>query len=89
MARIVLGEGTTVVRPEPFDGADVTLTAPEGWDESKHGRCLGLPVMRRDGLCISRWSLNWRERFAVLFGRRVRVDVASAPTQPPIRLTVE
>ncbi len=75
--------------PTTFQGVDVVLGAPTNWDSETHGPCDGLPIMRRDGVCISRWSLSWRERFAVLFRGVVWCHVASGDTQPPISLTVE
>ena len=77
------------MKPETFPGVDVVLGAPENWDESKHGECEGLPIMKRDGICISCWSMTWRERFSILFGQRIMVHVASGETQPPIALLVE
>ncbi len=77
------------MKPETFEGVDLVLGAPRNWDAAEHGPCDGLPVMRREGVCTSRWALTWRERFAVLFGRRVYAHVASGQTQPPISLTVD
>lgn len=75
--------------PTKFDGMDGVLGAPDGWDGDMHGPCAGLPVMRRDGICISRWRLTWRERLGILFGRAVYCHVASGETQPPVALNVE
>jgi hypothetical protein len=72
-----------------FEGVDVVLGAPKDWDATKHGPCVGLPIMRRDGVCISRWVPTWRERLRILFGRAIYAHVASGMTQPPIALTVD
>lgn len=72
-----------------FEGVDLVLGAPPNWNEAEHGPCSGLPVMRREGICISRWQPTLRERIALLFGRGVYVHVASGMTQPPISLTVD
>ena len=66
------------------------LGAPEGWDETKHGPCVGLPICAADGnYNYSYWSLSWRERLAILFGRPVRLCVLGWP-HPPVALdTVE
>lgn len=72
-----------------FDGVNLVLGAPPGWDKEFYGPCDGLPVMRRDGICISRWTLTWRERLAILFGRAIFLHVASGATQPPVMLTID
>lgn len=73
--------------PIHTDKTTNVLGAPQGWDASAHGKCEGLPVhMAADGPYIySWWSLTWRERMAVLFGKPVRVCIVST-AQPPISL---
>lgn len=75
--------------PTRFNGVDTVLGAPPDWNEADHGPCEGLPIMRRDGVCISRWSLTWKERFQVLFGKAVYCHVASGQTQPPVALILD
>ena len=77
------------MKPISFHGVNVILNAPENWDEEEHGECKVLPVMRTDGMCISKWSLSWRERLDILFGKSIFVYIASGETQPPISLKVE
>ena len=77
------------MKPLDFEGADTILGAPPGWDKEKHGPCEGLPIMRRDGVCISCWKLTWREKLKVIFGGYVFCHVASGETQPPIALVAE
>lgn len=75
--------------PIKFKGFEKILGAPADWDEKKHrGPCLGLPVLVHDGSVISVWKLTWRERLAILFGRKLVVHVVSGRTQPPIGFTV-
>lgn len=62
------------------------LGAPVNWDEAKYGPCVGLPICAADdNYNYSYWSLSWRERLQVLFGRPVRLCVLSAG-HPPVML---
>ena len=62
------------------------LGAPPNWDESKMGPCKGLPVHVTDEPSFySYWQTTWGERLAILFGRPVRLCVASAG-HPPVHL---
>ena len=54
------------------------LFAPEGWDSRTYGACESLPITRSGGVLYSYWRPTWRERLHVLFGRPVRLCVASA-----------
>ena len=77
------------MKPKHFPGVDVVLGSPDNWDEEKHGPCSGLPVMRRDGICISCWSMTWRERLTALLTGSIYVHVAmGGRTQPPIILSI-
>ena len=63
------------------------LGAPVNWDAEKHGPCIGLPICAADeGYNYSYWSLSWRERLQVLFGRPVRLCVLSTTGHPPVML---
>lgn len=65
-----------------------TLGAPQGWNAAVFGECKGLPVcMTEDPYIYSWWKPSWRERFATLFGKPVRVCIVSR-AQPPISLEV-
>lgn len=76
------------MKPIKFYGYDGVLGAPESWDEDAHRPCIGLPVKRQDGKCISCWKPTWRERIAMLFGRPIWLHVASGQTQPPVAVEV-
>ena len=76
------------MKPENFHGVNGVLHSPENWNVDRNGPCEELPIMRRDGICISCWALNWKERLAILFGQHIYAHVASGKTQPPISLTV-
>ncbi len=47
--------------------------------------CEDLPVAEGDGIMASYWRTTWRERFAILFGRPVRL-VLNADRHPPVYL---
>lgn len=66
----------------------ITLGAPKNWDADARGPCSGLPVCFQDGEFYSYWKTTWRERLAILFGRPVRLCVASA-AHPPVHLDTE
>lgn len=63
------------------------LGAPSNWNPEIHGVCHGLPVCMTDSYIYSWWSLTWRERFAVLIGKPLRLCVASA-SHPPVSLKI-
>lgn len=66
----------------------VVLGAPADWREDVNGPCIGLPVIRDYGLQYSYWSLTWKERISVLFGRPIRLCVRST-SHPPVWLEVK
>ncbi len=72
-----------------FIGMTKTLGAPPDWDEKTHGPCVGLPVMISDGVCISCWSVSWKERLWILFGKKVFLHVVSGNSQPAVALELE
>lgn len=78
------------MKPVLFEGHDVVLGAPQGWDAAKDGECAGLPVMREGGACISCWELTDEERKAIANGAHVYLSVffAGGETQPPVMLAV-
>lgn len=67
-----------------------TLGAPQGWNVNARGPCIGLPVAfdPDDQAFYSYWTATWRERLAILFGRPVRLCVASM-AHPPVHLDTE
>lgn len=74
--------------PMRFDGFTKILGAPTQWNEDKYGPCDGLPVACNDSLCVSVWKLTWGERFRILFGENIQLQVCSGQTQPPVALHV-
>lgn len=74
------------MKPLLFEGHDIVLGAPDGWDASKHGECSGLPIMRDQGACISMWELTVEERAAIAAGANVILSVYSGNTQPAVWL---
>jgi hypothetical protein len=67
-----------------------TLGAPPDWNEEARGPCIGLPVAfdSNDPAFYSYWKATWRERLAILFGRPVRLCVASR-SHPPVHIDTE
>lgn len=76
------------MKPVLFPGHDVVLGAPQGWDAARDGECVGLPIMRENGACISCWELTDEERAAIVGGAHVYLTVLSGNTQPPVILSV-
>jgi hypothetical protein len=76
------------MKPIKTKNTNMILNKPKNWNEAEHGECVGLPVVAFDGVFISYWSLSWRERFAVLFGKPIRLAVI-ANGHPPVALGVE
>jgi hypothetical protein len=78
------------VRPFRHPRATVNLTKPVDWNEAERGTCGSLPA-RYDAIdenFYSYWLTSWRERLAILFGRPIRLVVASA-AHPPVCLDTE
>jgi len=75
------------MKPFKHPLATFTLRAPKDWNEVKRGPCYGLPVYfdASDPSFYSYWVATWRERLAILFGRPVRLCVASN-VHPPVHL---
>ena len=76
------------MKPIKFSGMNRILTLPPGWNELKRGCCDDLPVMVKDGSCVSCWELTEKERKAVMEGKNILGHIVGG-TQPPIKLTVE
>lgn len=76
------------MKPALFEGHDLVLGAPAGWDAEKHGPCEGLPIMREKGICTSLWEPNAWERGAIACGANIWLHVVSGMTQPPVSLSV-
>lgn len=79
--------GMENMNPIKFKGYEKLLRAPRGWDVTKRGPCVDLPVLVQDDVCISFWKPTWRERLSLLLGKSVILYVASGQTQPPVALT--
>lgn len=77
------------LKPQSMPGARHYLSAPPDWDAGRHGPCHGLSVLMRDGVGISKWGLNWRQRLRLLFGGAIYLHVMSEDTHPPVALIVE
>lgn len=73
------------MRPRLFTGFQRILGAPANWDAERFGSCEGLPVVRDDDAWISVWQPSWRERWAILTGADVMLEVVSAG-HPPVAI---
>lgn len=62
-----------------------TLGAPQGWNTDALGECGSLPVHMDPPYFYSWWHVTWRERLAILFGRKVRLCIVSG-AHPPVSL---
>jgi hypothetical protein len=74
----------------PVQKANTTrvLGAPIGWDEQRHGKCEGLPIVDSDGVMYSYWRLSWMDRFRIMFGRNIRLAVVGS-SHPPVAIDTE
>jgi hypothetical protein len=72
------------MKPCKFPEANIELQAPTGMDN-----CDPMWVHRDGTHCISKWTLNWKERLRVLFTGHVWLWVVSGWTQPPVAVSVE
>lgn len=63
------------------------LGKPANWDEAR-GPCVGLPVYLSDNCFFSWWKPRWIDRFRILFGRPIRLSVASS-SHPPVMLDTD
>lgn len=76
------------MKPALFEGHDIVLGAPAGWDAEKNGGCQGLPIMRDRGACVSLWEASPEERISIAGGANIWLTVVSGQTQPPVSLRV-
>ncbi len=74
------------MQPVRHKNTNAILGSPPGWNETRHGPCIGLPVIQtEDPYYYSFWKTTWRERLAILFGRPVRLCVVGE-AHPPVAL---
>lgn len=77
------------MKPIKTPRTNMVLGAPKEWNELRHGPCIGLPVIAtEDPYFYSYWSVTWRERLAVLFGRPIRLCVVGA-SHPPVSIDTD
>jgi|GEM_PF-2778285 len=67
--------------PIKFPEANAVLEKPANMTEEE---CHSLPILRKDGQCISMWKLSPEELVSVNITHCVCVGVLSGHTQPPI-----
>lgn len=61
------------------------LGAPPDWNEKVGGPCVGLPVMQDQYGFWSFWQPTFRERLALIFGRKIALYIFGH-AHPPIKL---
>lgn len=68
------------------------IGTPQDWDKAAYGECIVLPVAKTEDkfttIWYSYWTLSWKERIRVLFGRPVRL-VVMASYHPPVALDLD
>lgn len=69
--------------PVEFPEQNAVLRKPENMTEEE---CRSLPILRKDGQCISVWKLTPEELVSINLTHSVIVGVFSGHTQPPIRV---
>lgn len=74
--------------PIDFAGANRTYKSPPDWDEGAYGVCADLRVQHEAPLFTCIYKFSWRDRLAVLFGRKLKVEIASGRTLAPLRVTI-
>ncbi|QNH60741.1 hypothetical protein [Hymenobacter sediminicola] len=67
--------------PVEFPEQNAVLQKPANMTEEE---CRSLPILRKDGQCISVWKLTPEEMVSVNLTQSVVVGVLSGHTQPPI-----
>jgi hypothetical protein len=72
------------MKPIKNSNTKITLNTPEGYDETKNGPCVGLPVEQVDNVLISYWRASWKERLHVAIGRPIRLCCVGG--QPPVAI---
>jgi hypothetical protein len=74
------------VKAHSTSSTTAILGAPHDWDETANGTCEGLPITQSDfGVMFSYWRPTWRERFALIFGRSLRLGIFGRG-HPPVSL---
>ena len=74
--------------PKRICGANLYMTAPNHWDESKDGSCSGLAVRKiGDNIYQSAWEPTPAELKLLNAGGLVIISILGG--QPPIALSVE
>ena len=80
----------TPVIPPGYDDIAISMKPPKGWDESRDGKCIDLPVVRtHDGQAISCWKPSLRDLLRLLTGRPLWLSVFMNGAQPPVCVSTE
>jgi hypothetical protein len=73
------------MKPIEMSHTNITYISPSEWDEGEHGKCINLPVSNYEGTLYSYWQVSLKERFQILFGKRIRLCIRS-DSHPPVSL---
>lgn len=71
--------------PSKFEQANIRLTPPGGMTKEE---CNDLWVWSDGKYCLSKWTLSWKERFSLLFGKPIWLWVISGKSQPPVAFEI-
>jgi len=74
------------MKPVNFKEANKRLFKPSNMTDEE---CKPLLVFSDGKECISKWTMNWKERLHCLFKGFVWVRIVSGKTQPPIVIQAE
>ena len=74
------------MKPINFREANKKLLKP---DDMTDEECGSLPVFNNSEVCISKWKMNWKERFQCLLKGELWLHVHSGQTQPPVAIDVK
>jgi hypothetical protein len=76
------------MKPVRHAHTNATLGKPIDWDKFSRGEpCGNLPVVYMDGRFYSFWKVTWKEWFALLRGKPVRLCVVG-DSHPPVSLDI-
>lgn len=72
-----------------FHGANLRLTPPKDWDETKHGKCLTIYGHRKDGQVTTVWEPTDEERARIAAGANVAMVVAGSTIMPAMMIVAD
>ncbi len=74
------------MKPIKFKESNKVLSKPNDMTDRE---CKSLPIFNDGKVCISKWTMNWKERLHCLFKGFIWIRVRSGKTQPPIGINAK